>query len=280
MNKIKYGLKNVHYAKVLEHPDGTVTYMTPIPLPGAVTLALKANVEKTAIPADDDPEYAIIYDNKGYDGDLEVQVLPDDFRVTVLGEGTDSNGVQFESNCGVQSKIALLFEIAGDKNKVRHVMYNCSVTKPDIESSTRGDKIENKADKLTFTASPSKDGGHVKAKVDATNPKYDTWFDAVYVIGDSAAILVTPTEIVFDKKTANQKDLVFNLMLGGSQTLSSIKNNGSTLTATTHYTNATGVVTIKTAYLSTLGVGVAELVFSFSDGAQRTVLVNVINTTV
>lgn len=277
--KIQYGLKNVHYAKITEGVDGTITYGTPKRIPGAVNLTLNAEAERTDIPADDIPDYATAYNNKGYEGELEVQILTDEFRRDILGETTDENGVQVENTDAVPTNAAFMFEVTTDQNKVRHLMYNCSVTKPGMDASTKGESIENKTDKLSFSARPAKDTGDIKAKVYSDNEKYNTWFDAVYIKGSTPAVLVTPTDVTFDKRTANQKDLVLNLLPAGSETLSSIKNGATTLTSTTHYTNTSNVVTIKSTYLATLGIGVVPLLFTFSNGQTRTVYVNVVNTT-
>lgn len=277
MNKIKFGLKNTHYAVVTENADDSITYGTPKAMPGSVTLSLKANVNKENIAADDVVDYAEAFENNGYDGDLELQIVPDDFRTDVLGETFDENGVLIENKDAAPKKIALMFEISGDKRKARHIMYNCSVTKPDIESSTKGDKLESKTDKLSISAAPAKDTGDIKAKVYSDNAKYSTWFSEVYRTSGTPAILVTPTEVVFDKNTSNQKDIVLNLI--SSATLSSIKNGSTTLSSTTHYTSASGVVTLKTSYLSTLGVGVTELIFTFSGNKTRSVNIKVIDTT-
>lgn len=179
-NKIKYGLKNVHYAVITESETGTEEYATPVRVPGAVNLSLSSVFEQTVIPADDDPEYATLDENNGYDGDLEVQILPDQFKIDVLGDTLDENDVLIENKDAVTKPFALLFEFDGDAKKTRHLMYRCKAKRPNIESGTKGGGNGTKTDTLSIICRPAHNTGNIKAKAKQGDAAYDGWFTKVY----------------------------------------------------------------------------------------------------
>ena len=130
----------------------------------------------------------------GYEGDLELALVPDSFRSDVLKESLDTNKVLVE-NSGVEtSNFALLFEFDGDFKKIRHVLYNCSAARPTIESATNEDEIEVQTEKLSIKATPLANGC-VKAKTaeDTTDTVYTKWYDAVYVPVTTAASTTSST---------------------------------------------------------------------------------------
>jgi phi13 family phage major tail protein len=191
-NKVKYNIRNVHYA-LLTLDDGTAKYGVPVPLPGAVSLSLDPNGEPSVFYADGYAYYTIS-NNMGYEGDLELALVPDSFRSDVLKESLDTNKVLVE-NSGVEtSNFALLFEFDGDVKKIRHVLYNCSAARPTIESATNEDEIEVQTEKLSIKATPLANGC-VKAKTgeDTTDTVYTKWYDAVYVPVNTAVSTTSST---------------------------------------------------------------------------------------
>ena len=133
-NKVKFNLKNVHYALLTLSAQNVPSYGKPVPVPGAVSLSLDAN--------------------------------------GVLVENSESNLAAF----------ALLFEFDGDQKHIRHVMYNCSASRPGIEGKTNEESREVQTETLTIKASPLPDGT-VKAKTgDSTDPTvYNAWYEDVYM---------------------------------------------------------------------------------------------------
>jgi len=177
-NKVKFGLKNVHYAVVTE-TGGEITYDTPKPIPGAVSLTLNPRGERTDFYADDMLYYTSAT-NDGYEGDLEVALFPDEFKKVVLGYKEDANGVLFEDANAIPKNFALLFEFSGDKNAVRHVLYNVIPSRPNLQSSTKTNTSDPQTEMMGVVASPALDTGMVKAKVEPGQAQYDTWYSQVY----------------------------------------------------------------------------------------------------
>lgn len=180
-NKVKYNLKNTHYALLSIGEDGSVSYGTPTPMPGAVSITLDANGEPENFYADG-IAYYVINNNMGYDGDLELAMIPESFRTEALKEQLDDNGVLIENADVELASFALLFEFDGDQKHIRHVLYNCAASRPGIEGKTNEESREVQTETLTINATPLS-GGMVKAKTGNTTSAavYNDWYKAVYI---------------------------------------------------------------------------------------------------
>ena len=179
-NKVKFNICNVHYAPITVGENGAVTFATPVAMPGAVSISLDPTGEPESFYADG-IEYYTINNNQGYEGDLELAMIPEDFRTDILKEEADSNKVLVENANSETGSFALLFEFDGDAKKIRHVMYNCSASRPTIESKTNEEDKEVQTETLTVKARPMANG-YVKAKTgdSTTETVYSNWYKAVY----------------------------------------------------------------------------------------------------
>ena len=183
-NKVKYGLKNVYYAvATINNVDNTATYGTPVRWPGAVSLSLDAEGDSTKFRADN-VDYWVGQSNNGYSGDFESALIPDSFRKDVLGDVEDTNGVLVEDAGALTKAFALLFQFEGDINATRHVLYNCTASRPSVSGKTTDEEIEPQTETLSLTAvaihNTTLDKDISKARCNESDTPYATWFDAVY----------------------------------------------------------------------------------------------------
>ena len=184
-NKSKYGLSNVPYAIGTPGTDNTMTYGTPVALPGAVSLSMEPQGEATIFHADN-IDYWVGSGNSGYEGDLELAVIPEDFKTAILGYVEDSKNIMFENINAEAVHFALLFQFEGDQAATKHVLYNCTATRSSVAGSTKEDSIEPATESISITAKSIYDATLQKDIVkgesmsDADSTVYSGWYSAVY----------------------------------------------------------------------------------------------------
>lgn len=185
-NKVVFGLERVAFAVATIASDGTATYATPIMCPGARSISMEPQGDLEPWYADNIAYY--VSDNfNSYSGDLEVAKFPDAIMSAIWHEATATNGIRYEET-GVEAvHFALLFEFKGDAEKVRHVFYNCTGTRPAVSSATTEDSTEPQTSTSTITATSiyvsdlSKDV--IKGRCKEGDAGYANFYTAVVVPG-------------------------------------------------------------------------------------------------
>ena len=197
-NKVKYGLKNVHYAVATIAADGSATY----------------------------------------------------------GEVIDGNGVALENVDAKTVPFALLFQFEGDDKATRHVLYNCTATRPSVSGATTDEEIEPQTETVTITTGsvyfPNFNGGTNIAKGRCLQGEagYSNFFNAVYVPSGSAnfhSVTQTLTNCVSSftaEKIQDGADFIAKIEAESTYTISSVAVTMGGTTVTGAYNSDTGFVTV------------------------------------
>ena len=202
MAKIKFGLKNVHYAIVTETTNASgaieTSYGAVKAWPGAVNLSLDAQGGDNPFYADDGVYY-MLQDNNGYSGDFESALIPEDVYTSVMGQTKDGNGVYTETNNDTKKFVAFMFEFTMDASARRFLLYRCSLSRPSIASATKGENVEAQTETVTITATPRPGDGKVKSFVGQGDSAYAGWYTSVYAGGTVVPYVSVPEVVTVAK---------------------------------------------------------------------------------
>lgn len=181
MSRVRYGIKNVHYALVKSTDNGTYTYDAPKPLKGAVSISLSEETNSIKEYADN----GVWYQGNslsGYTGSIEVEDLEKAIEAELLGHKIDSKGGMIVKDTDDAPEIALLFEFALADAKAtakRGILYRCKLAKKEEKGTTKEDKITIEHTTLDVSASARPDG-LVKYSCESTDAElFGNWFTAV-----------------------------------------------------------------------------------------------------
>lgn len=188
-NKVKFGLSNVHIAKITE-TDGAITYGKPFAMPGAVSLTADPEGDTTPFYADN-IKYYIAVANNGYTGDLEIAMTPEQFLTDILGQEKDDNGAIIESSDDINARFALMGEIEGDAKKRRFIYFDCTAARPGAEMNTVEESKDPQTDTISITMAARSTDRAIKAVIEPNEENqsvYDTFFTKVYEKNATASV--------------------------------------------------------------------------------------------
>lgn len=207
-NKVNWGLALSAWGKITVDANGNDVYGTPNMFLGDRQVNFSPSGDLVKVFADG----TVIYvgkENSGYTGSLELTNMDDEFAKWALSEEVDSKNVQYEVKEPVVNRIYLLWEWVQDAKNTRHIMYNVTVSRTDLNATTAGDGDSKTAQYQTvnLTAIPRADGiVKAKTRVDVDATTYNNWFNAAYVPSGSSAY--TATVAVADSSDAISGALV------------------------------------------------------------------------
>lgn len=180
--KIMFGIKNVHVAKLLNETE--MTFDTPKPLKGAVSLSVDIKQNTKTFYADDE-EYVTITTVDEISGDLEVYYITDEMQMYLFDLFKSQNGLMVETDKIVNSKFALLGEYETDVKKRRFCYYLVTFTRPNFEIKTKEGGINPNTQKISlkverFSTDVSEEGKVFKTRVaQADGEVWTNWFKKV-----------------------------------------------------------------------------------------------------
>ena len=191
VDKVKFGIKNVHVFPITAVTAGVPTYGDVIAVPGAVSFSMSAQGDINKFYADNIVYYQSSANN-GYEGDLTLALIPEEFYEKIFGQVPDANGVMTE-NAAVESKaFAMTFEEDGDQTGTKFVLYNCTATRPTKELQTIEESKTPVTQALTVSAVPLQNGDVMGMTTSATpDAVKNNWHNDVYRASGSATFLVT-----------------------------------------------------------------------------------------
>ena len=176
-DKVKFGIKNVHiFPQLTDAP----TFGPVIDVPGAVSLSLDAQGDISKFYADNIVYYQTSANN-GYEGDLEVALIPDEVFEKIFNYVKDQDDVYTENASKNVVPFAMTFEEEGDQAGTKFVLYNCTATRPSRSLATVEDSKEPTTQTLSVSAAPLKDGNVMAmTSADTTVEVLKDWHTDVY----------------------------------------------------------------------------------------------------
>lgn len=157
MGKVIFGLSDVYYAKITETETSGVTsisYATPVHIPGAVSLSLDVQGDTNDFYADNGV-YASFDSNNGFSGDLTIADIPESVYTDLLGYYKDTtSGLLTELAAANEVYFGLMCKVSSNFDPVGFKFYKCSLSRPAFSANTTTESIDPDTPVLTLRVMP------------------------------------------------------------------------------------------------------------------------------
>lgn len=173
-NKVEFGISNLHVGTYTDN-NGTVTLGTPYAQKGAVSFSPEEQSEATNFYADN-IIYWSGYSGGTFEGDLEVAKFDDAFKKQFLGYKELTNGGLANVKGATKPNVYIAFEVDGDAEKRRIIMYNCALGGITREYNTIEEEKEPTTETISVTVTGDNSTGVSMATFTPNDAGYDTLF--------------------------------------------------------------------------------------------------------
>ena len=176
-NKVEFGISQLHVGTYTVDDQGVVTLGTPYHQAGAVSFSPKTQSEQNIFYADN-IAYWSGYSGGSIEGDLEVAMFDDEFKTQFLGYRTLTNGGLANVKNAVKPDVYVAFQVEGDAESRRVILYNCSLGAINREYNTIEESKEPTTETLGVTCIGDNATGVTMAVLKPADTGYATLFTA------------------------------------------------------------------------------------------------------
>ena len=174
-NKVEFGISNLYVGTYTVATDGTVTMGSPYHQAGAVSFSPDENSDKTDFYADN-VIYWSGYSGGTFEGDLEVAKFDDTFKKNFLGYIEKGDGGLAVVKNAVKPNVWIAFQVEGDAESRRCIMYNCALGGINREYSTIEESKEPATETIAVTVAGDNATGISMVSYNQTATGYSTLF--------------------------------------------------------------------------------------------------------
>lgn len=173
-NKVRFGLSSVYVGTYTDNA-GSVTLGSPQSIAGAVSLNLDPETAESIFYADNQ-KYFVRNQSNGYTGDLVMAKFPDSFKTAFMNYVALTGGGTGETKKLNNKTVYIMFEVQGDKQARRTIMYNVELGAITEEHNTTEEEIEVQTESLNISIVGDNTTGLVKSSFESGDSAYASMF--------------------------------------------------------------------------------------------------------
>lgn len=174
-NKVEFGISNLHIGTYTVDTGGNVTLGSPYHQPGAVSFSPEEQSEQNIFYADN-IAYWSGYSGGTMEGDLEVAKFDDAFKTQFLGYTAKTDGGFALVKGATKPNVYIAFEVDGDAEKRRVILYNASLGGITREFATIEESKEPATETIAVTVAGDNKTGVTMVSYNQSATGYSTLF--------------------------------------------------------------------------------------------------------